>query len=179
MINEVRPGDVLVCRGAGSWTAKLIEIGAVLAGQPSASHIAVVHHVDAAGTLWCVEGRPGGAGWKDAKAYLSARSTVTNAAQPKTKAQRDRVCAVIRALIGTPYDWDAIAQDAVAALGLPALWAEKWNGQVPAHVVCSSLAAYAYGQADLAAPGGADGPHVTPADWSRFVEDKGWNPGAR
>ena len=42
-----------------------------------------------------VEGRPGGAGWRDARDYLTSKWTLTNAAQPKTAEQRDAVCATM------------------------------------------------------------------------------------
>jgi hypothetical protein len=171
-----QPGDVLVIDGTTD-TAKLIELGAVLAGEPAASHVAVLHHTDGAGVPWSIEGRPGGVGWADARAYLRDPRTVTNVLQPKTQPQRTQVCALAVKLLGTSYDWlGGIAEDAFNALGLGALWAEKdpATGLVPGHVVCSSLAAWAYDRTGLAAPHPADWRHVTPGDWAAFCLAAKW-----
>lgn len=62
MTGRVQPGDVLVTR-SGGWQARLIRLGAALRDKPNlSSHVAVVHHTDVKGTLWVLEGRPGGAG---------------------------------------------------------------------------------------------------------------------
>lgn len=168
------PGDVLAVRSTG-WAARLIRFGAALRDQPNLSnHVAVVHHKDAQGTLWCIEGRPGGVGWRDARDYLSSSQTLTNSAQPKTQAQRDAVCATMLAMIGTAYDWQAIVADAGDAFGLDIAWLPDFRtGQVPAHVVCSSLAAYAYSENGLAHPAG---PHraAEPADWDSFILTQAW-----
>jgi len=82
-VTAVQPGDVLAVRGGGL-AGKLIRLGAAFRGQPNLdAHIAVVHHTDEHGTVWALEGRPGGVGWRDAKAYLASPWTVTNAGQPK------------------------------------------------------------------------------------------------
>ena len=138
-----QPGDVLVTRSNSVFGA-LIRLGAALKDQPNLSnHVAVIHHTDKTGTVWVIEGRPGGVGWRDARDYLASRWTITNADQPKTAAQRSLVAQAVHAALGTPYDWAGIERDAAEALRLPDLWAEKWDGKVPAHVVCSSLAAWA------------------------------------
>ncbi len=167
----VRPGDVLVIAGT-SGTSKLIEAGAVLEGEPAASHVAVFHHPG-----WVIEGRPGGVGWADATGYLRDPRTVTNAVQPKTGPQREQVCGLAVKLLGTPYDWaGGIAEDAMKALHLPELWASKdpATGLVPGHVVCSSLAAWVYDRAGLAAPLTHDWQHVTPGDWAEFIIRAAW-----
>jgi hypothetical protein len=165
---KVAPGDVLAVR-TGGMAASLIRFGAALRGEPNLdNHIAVVHHADRAGTTWCIEGRPGGVGWRDARAYLASPWTVTTAAEPKTGLQRQAVCEALEAAIGTPYDWKGIAADAAQAIHLPDLWQEKWDGQVPGHVVCSSLAAWAYMKAGLAYPVASDLERTTPADWTRM-----------
>ena len=171
------PGDVLVVCGTGAG-AKAIEIGAVLVGNPAASHVAIYHHSDANGTPWCLEGRPGGVGWRDASDYDRDPRTVTNAAQPKTDTQRENACHWAEKLIGTQYDWlGGIAEDTLAALDLKALWKpEPDTGTVPCAVVCSSYAAWVYGQVGLAAPDPADWRHVTPGAWSAFIEREGWGP---
>jgi hypothetical protein len=79
----------------------------------------------------------------------------------------------MEALIGVAYDWRAIAADAFTSfhLRLPG-WDPQWRGTVPAHVVCSSLAAYAYAKAGLPCPAGDRS--VTPGDWDSFVLTKAW-----
>lgn len=160
-----QPGDILAVRSTGL-AGRLIRFGAAIRDEPNlVNHIAIVHHADAHGTLWCLEGRPGGVGWRDARDYLASRWTVTNIAQPKTGTQRQAVTSGAEALIGTSYDWEAIAADTAQALGVD--WAPTWHGNVPGHVVCSSLAAYLYGRAGLARPAGSR--EVTPADWLTFI----------
>ena len=168
------PGDVLAVRSTG-WAGRLIRLGAALRDQPNLNnHIAVAHHRDAKGTLWCVEGRPGGAGWRDARDYLASKWTLTNSAQPKTQEQRDAVCATMTAMIGTAYDFAAILADADHAFGLDSAWLPDFKtGQVPGAVVCSSLAAYAYSKNGLQHPPGDDR-QITPADWTSFVLTQAW-----
>jgi hypothetical protein len=171
---DLLPGDVLAVRTSGI-AGFLIRLGALIEREPDLdNHIAVVHHTDAAGITWCIEGRPGGVGWADAATYLSSRWTVTNALQPKIPAQRDLVCSAMMAAIGTPYDWDAIANDAAQMLHLPELFAERWDGQVPGHVVCSSLAAWGYMKGGLAYPEIHDMPRTLPADWEDFDVNRLW-----
>ena len=168
---QVQPGDILVIDGTTD-VSKLIEVGAVLAGEPAASHVAVFHHPG-----WCIEGRPGGVGWADANAYLKDPRTLTNAVQPKNAKQRQAVCDLAVKMLQTPYDWvGGIAEDAMRALRLPQLWEEKdaATGLVPGHVVCSSLAAWVYDKVGLAAPHPKDWQHVTPGDWSLFIAKAAW-----
>ena len=174
-MTEPQPADLLIVSGT-SWASKLIEIGAILRGRDPASHIAVMHHTDAHGVPWCIEGRPGGVGWRDARDYLSDSRTVTNAAQPKTPAQREQVCALMVKMLGVAYDWQGgIAADAAMALNLPRIWAPDENGKVPGHVVCSSLAAWGYDEAGLASPAPpAKWETVTPGDWRTFIEQQHW-----
>lgn len=168
----VLPGDVLAVRTSGLAGAA-IRLGAALRGAANLSnHIAVAHHTDTHGTLWVLEGRPGGVGWRDAGAYTASRWTLVNSAQPKTDAQRAAVCKVMEALVGTAYDWAGIAADAGADLHLDTAWLPSWHGTVPAHVVCSSLAAYAYGKAGLPCPAG--GRQVQPGDWDQFILTRAW-----
>jgi cell wall-associated NlpC family hydrolase len=172
---QLAPGDLLIVDGTAG-ASKLIEIGAVLDGDPAASHVAIYHHTDAHGTAWAVEGRPGGVGWRDAHDYDTDPRTLTNAAQPKTPAQRTEICMYAVKLLGTGYDWiGGIAEDAALALHLPQLWTpDPASGQVPAHVVCSSLAAWVYDRAGLDAPGRGDWEHVTPGAWALFIGQRGW-----
>ena len=120
-------------------------------------------------------GRPGGVGWRDTRDYLTSSLTLTNSAQPKTQAQRDAVCDTMTALITTGYDWAAIAADTEHAFGLSTAWLPDFRtGQVPGHVVCSSLAAYAYSKNGLTHPPGKDR-QITPADWDTFILTQAWN----
>ena len=172
MTTAVQPGDVLAVR-SGGLAGAAIRLGAALRDQVNLSnHIAVVHHTDEHGTVWALEGRPGGAGWRDAKTYLASPWTVTNAGQPKTPGQRETVCATMTAMIGTAYDWQAIVADAAGAFGLSGIWHPAWDGTVPAHVVCSSLAAYGYGKAGLECP--KDGRETTPAEWVDLIMANRW-----
>jgi hypothetical protein len=143
------------------------------------NHVALVHHLDAAGTLWGIEARPGGVGWIDMDSYLGDPYTISNAEQPKTQAQRDKIVEVTASLLQTPYDWTAIAADAMKAIRADRLWRAKGydSNAVPAQVVCSSLADYVYATVGLANPGMVDGDGVrftTPADWDLFIDTKAW-----
>lgn len=170
----VEPGTVLVTRSTG-FAGWWIRFGAALRNKPNlGNHCAVVHHRDEAGTLWCIEGRPGGVGWRDAKGYLASKWTMTNAAQPLTGPQRVNICKQVEALLGTEYDWQSIAADALSDLGmtLPG-WDAKWkDGEVAGQLVCSSAAAYAYGKAGVPHPPGDRG--CQPADWNEWILTRGW-----
>jgi hypothetical protein len=172
-VTAVQPGDVILVR-TGSTAAAAIRLGAALLGRPNlANHVAVIHHTDAHGTVWALEGRPGGVGWRDAKTYLSSPWTIANPRQPKNAAQRQAVCGVMLAMIGTAYDWAGIAADTLGAFHLDRLWRPAWkDGTVPGQVVCSSLAAYAYARAGLTCPPG--GREVTPGDWTELIMANKW-----
>lgn len=175
MLPTLGPGDVLVVRTPDRrcWdraASYLIRLGAALRDRPNLdNHVAVYHHTDAAGTPWGIEGRPGGVGWVDLRQYDNPW-LLTNAAQPKTDAQRHLVCQAAVGLLGVGYDWAAIGMDTADALGLDHLWrvAEDWGAKPPGHVVCSSLAAWAYQHADLDRPPGRM-MTTTPGDWSEFI----------
>jgi hypothetical protein len=173
-----KPGDVLVVRTGGA-AGRWIRFGAAIRDESNLdNHVAVIDHVDTGGTVWAIEGRPGGVGWVDAANYFSGENgkyALTNRKQPKSTVQRNDICAVVRQLLKAGYDWDAIAQDAIIDLGLPDLWAEKWHGTTPAHVVCSSLAVWAYHKVTLDAPTQEDMRHIQPADWSDWIIQNGWN----
>jgi hypothetical protein len=169
----VRPGDLITTRGKGLGSA-LIRFGAALGDKPNlVNHVAIVHHTDKAGTTWCVEGRPGGVGWRDATAYLASRWTISNADQPKNDRQRKTVCEGAVKMLGTDYDWAAIAADAGDPFGLGGLWQLRWGkAGVPGQVVCSSFAAYLYAKAGLGHPEGER--RVAPADWLALWIQRGW-----
>lgn len=174
-VETVDVGDVLVIR-TGGWGAALIRLGAWLAHEPDQwNHVAVVHHKDSAGVWWGIEGRPGGVGWVDVRGYLNDKRTISNAAQPRTPAQRLMVTSTVQQMLGTEYDWVGIGADACADLSLPALFAQDWKGGgAPLHVVCSSLAAYAQRKAGLHYPLIHPDRFCQPDDWAAFIEKAAW-----
>ena len=178
-MDTLLPGDVIVVRTPdGNWldrlTSRLIRFGAALRDESNLdNHVAVVHHTDAAGTTWAIEGRPGGVGWVDVAEYDNGYF-LSNAAQPKTDQQRAKVCTAAEGMLGVAYDWAAIGMDAAEALGLNGLWKSNvWGEKPPAHVVCSALAAWVYGDVGLAEPR-KPWRTCTPADWAEFVMARGW-----
>lgn len=176
-------GDVVLTRSRpknfwGKLAVRAIRLGAAIHDQPNIwNHVAIVHHIDDTGTLWGVEGRPGGVGWVDMRNWVNDGWVLSNADQPKTEDQRAQIAAASEALIGTAYDWSGIAIDAGRAVaGLWAtLWPEKWHNYraAPGHVVCSSLADWVYGKVGLGSPR-ADRA-CTPADWAQYILDRGWD----
>jgi hypothetical protein len=176
---DLAPGDVVLTRSKG-WVGWIIRFGAALLDRPNMrNHVIVVHHVDEGGTLWGVEGRPGGVGWVDMSAVLRSRTVLSNAAQPKDLHARTIVTEALEAAIARPYDWGAIARSAAEALRLDVLWQHgrefSEDGSVPGGVICSALADWAYEKARLASPGGTGRTrYTTPADWDWFIQTKGW-----
>jgi hypothetical protein len=167
------PGDVLVVR-TGGIAAQWIRFGSMLLQKDDLeNHVAVVHHIDAAGTTWGIEGRPGGVGWVDCSSYLHNAFTLANYGQTKTIAQRLAVCATMEKILGTKYDWQAIAEDGVEDLHIPDPWRERWGpgNVVPGHVVCSSAAVVGYEGTGLAYPECLDPAHIQPCDWADFIVD--------
>lgn len=177
MINtkDLKPASILVICGGSSVVAESIEIGAVFDGEPAAHHVAVVHHIAPNGVLWGIEGRPGGVGWVDCAKYIAHPLTVANTSQAITDEARMSIAVIMEAMIGTAYDWAAIAEDGgqifSRKFGLADIWHEKVDGKLPGHIVCSSLAAYGYDRANLPCPSPRDYRHVTPADWEKFILD--------
>ncbi len=174
----LEPGDVMAVRTGDSFADKMIRLGAALRGRPNLdNHIVIVHHLDKANTLWGIEGRPGGVGWVDVSRYNNPY-LLANTAQPKTAEQREAVCKYAVGLLGTPYDWDAIIADAMQSIGAGLLWRTRsWQEAdgPPAHVVCASLAAYAYHKVGLTEPTDIRWSRfVTPGDWCRFIIEKEW-----
>ncbi len=173
---KIAVGDVWSVRTTG-WAARLIRFGAALQDIPSLdNHVVVVHHQDANGRWWGLEGRPGGVGQVDLARYLHNPYTVTNAGQPKTDEQRYGIAVGAEALLGTPYDWVGIVADGMDAIGAPHLWAQNWGGLgPPAHVVCSSYAAWLNELHGLERPVRRSARGTTPGDWTAFDLDHGYN----
>lgn len=168
-LTGLAPGDVIAVNTHTPGITELIQTGGILTGETGMDdHIVIVHHFTD-GVPWGIEGRPGGVGWADLRRYMNEPHSVGNVSQPKSDAQRAMVVKASETLIGTPYDWAAIATDTLAALHLPDLFAENWHGNgAPGHVVCSSLAAYLYGQAALSHPVVHSERRTTPPDWTEF-----------
>jgi hypothetical protein len=143
--------------------------------MPLYNHVIVASHVDLAGTYWGIEGRPSGVGMVDIGPLLKRRDTLTTEAQPMTPGQGYAVAAGVDAMRGTPYDWTAIALDAMETVGAPALWRmNEYDGVpgVPVQVVCSSLAAYWRMKVGLPTPKPTSGKwrRVTPTQWAKFIQ---------
>lgn len=182
MMLQLQPGDIVVVRTPGLF-AWIIRFGQMLQGKPDLqNHVAMFHHTEK-GVNWYLEGRPRGVGWMPFRAdddlYAGSPWSLSNAAQPKTDAQRAAVCAKMRGMLGAPYDWEAIEGDAAMALHMPELWA-KWGSSkvMPGHVVCSSSAAWAYKEEYLAAPELGGGRFTEPSDWAEFIMTEGWKTAA-
>lgn len=166
-----RPGDLLIVHDPGIW-AWWIRVGAWLRRQPHQwNHVLVVHHVDAAGTLWGIEGRPGGVGWRDlhASGYLTDTRTLStarlwaNATTEQLTLMRDGA----QALLGTHYDWPAIIADGLRCVDPIWRLRDQWGPGAPGALVCSSMADYIAEQVGLRNPT-ADR-LCTPADWAQLI----------
>ena len=172
----MEPGDIVCTRNPKGFTARMIRLGAALLDRPNTvNHVIVVSHRDPAGTLWGIEGRPGGVGYVDMKNAVRSPYTLNNGKQAKTEEQRQMVVHVAKGLIGTPYDWQGIIADGMKAIHAQELWCSSWKGQVPAQVVCSSLADWVYDKVGLESPGAVFDRTVTPGDWADLITVRRWN----
>jgi hypothetical protein len=179
-------GDVLAVSTGNSAAAELIKIGEVLRGLDGLDNHVVVVHNKTGGRWFGIEGRPGGVGYAPIDKYLRNPRTVCNYAQPKTDAQRTRIAKRAEAMLGTAYDWRAIAAYAFRVLQIPLLYEANWRIPVPGttskdyragtpdHVVCSSYAAWLYAAEGLPHPSVGMERYCYPADWTRFIIDKVW-----
>lgn len=178
-VTKLGPANVLVLSGSRAIALEAIEIGSVLDGEPSAYHVAVVHHKATDGVLWGIEGRPGGVGWVDCAKYISNPATIANTGQPISDENRMGISVIMEAMLGTPYDWAAIAEDGgemfARQFHLKDIWHEKVNDKLPGHIVCSALAAYGYLRKAQPCPQPKDYRHVTPGDWLKFINDNGYD----
>jgi hypothetical protein len=169
-----KPGDVLTVKTSGL-AGKLIRLGEALGDKPNtANHIAVFHHYSG-DVPWGLEGRPGGVGWADLRGYLANPFTFNNCGQPgRDDAHRATVADLASRMIGSAYDWQAIADDTLRAFRMPDLFASTFHGVVPGHVVCSSYAAFLYERAGWEHPQVPDR-DCEPADWTAFIIERGYN----
>lgn len=177
---EVGVGDVLVTREGPWFVSAAIRLGARLAHLPTyVNHAIIVHHTDAYGTVWGLEGRPGGVGWRDLTDVLTWSMTNANNEQPKDMRQRYLLAIAAESMLRTPYDWKTIEEHTRAAL-LERLWRRsdriEWvEGERPGHVVCSSYADWCYEKVGLANPGGEKLTRLTtPGHWDKFIMEKEW-----
>lgn len=179
MTKQIRRGDVLCTRSENGWGAKVIRFGAALLGKPNVvNHVAIYMGMSRDGKDRVIEAQPGGVGWRDAHKYMKDNWTIDNREQPKSAEQRDQIVEAAKAMVGTPYDWVGIGQNAMEAIRAPDLYrSEAWeNIDTPEQVVCSSLADWVYGEVGLANPGKTQkGDRITtPGDWAEFIVTKAW-----
>lgn len=163
-----------------TWLGRILRVGAGFDDSVNGwNHVVVASHRDCTGSFWGVEGKPSRVGEVVIDRRLVDRWSLANWQQPKTDRQREAIVEVVRGMLGRPYDWTAIVRDAMATIHAPLLWAMKgWgsNVGVPTHVVCSSLATYAYRQAGVPAPAGVEGGGrwCTPWHWAQWVIREEW-----
>lgn len=176
----VNVGDIVCTREGKWWISGAIRLGARLLGLPAfVNHVIIVHHFDNVANRWIgIEGRPGGVGWVDLTDRLVNPLTNANTEQPKREEHRYLIAKAAESLLGAPYDWNAIAEDARIAARLWLRTAEEWPEEaVPGHVVCSSFADWAYEKVGLANPGGSSMTRfTTPGHWDRFIIGREWSP---
>ncbi len=177
----LKPGDVIVVPQGNFWLRLLIGIGEGLRGHSfkysKYGHVIVVHHVDEIGRLWGVEATPTGVGWRILDTF-DGHFGLSNAEQPKTCAQRDRIVALLGKAVGSRYDYSAYIRLALEAIGITPQWTwlnEYSDTEVPPSWVCSALADWEYEQIGLANPGGGSITRfTTPDEWAKFIDKKEW-----
>jgi hypothetical protein len=182
--DDLQPGDVLLTRYDG-WTGRVIRFGAALreliTRRPSPNlrnHVIGVTHRDLLGVLWGIEATADGVTDVDLTRRLRSAWVISNREQPKTPAQRAEIVRILRAMKGTPYDWEAIVGDGFDSLGIDKFWRPAQfpqDGRLPLATVCSALLDFAYESATVASPGQYDGARfTTPADWDSFITTRAW-----
>lgn len=183
------PGDVLAVSAGPWWCRKVIELGERMRGLPAADdrvdHVAIVTHLDSQGRWMGIAGQPGGVGPCDCTPYLQAPLTRTNFWQPKPAEGSPEMNAFLASCaksLGIAYDWISIAEDGLDALHLHDLsdWIDplwRWpgpGGQLPGHVVCSSLAAALYEKAGWPHPDIGSERICEPAAWWGWNDQHQW-----
>jgi hypothetical protein len=195
MTVQAAPGTVLAVWTSASFASDMIRVEEALLGRPAvANHVVIVTHQDQLGRWMGIEGRPGGVGPADCTGYLGDTRTRGNYAQVQLLAraagtawprQRDAFLASCARSLGIGYDWCGIAEDGLDALHLDDLSREidplwRWDpGQLPGHVVCSSLAAALYEIRGWRHPGTGHERNCSPADWWDFSDRQLWAQPAR
>jgi hypothetical protein len=167
---SLKPADVFAVRVSGA-EEDIIEFGEGLMGKPNLDdHVAIMHHWDGL-VPWGLEGRPGGVGWVDMRKYIGHPYTFNNCLQPgRTDAQRAEVATRAQSMLGTKYDWNAIADNVLKAFHAPELWARNFSGdKAEGQVICSSYAEYLYEVEGWSRPVTSDDRDTSPADWTNFI----------
>jgi hypothetical protein len=181
------PGDVLAVWTGSGLAEDLIRVGAAFSGKPAvANHVVIVTHQDRLGRWMGIQGQPGGVGPVDCTPYLSDPRTKSNHDQPRPndRSQQATFLACAAKALGLSYDWVAIAEDTLTAIGLSDLsraidhlwrWPSKHN-LLPGHVVCSSLAAMLYDlpEVNWAHPDMGAERHCEPCDWWQWSNAQAW-----
>src|ERR1700745_863869 len=139
MPDPPKPGDVFTVQTSGD-VSDTIKFGEAMQGKPNLdNHVAGMHHWD--GDIpWGLEGKPGGVGWVDMRAYIGHPMAHKHCPQPyPLDSERAVVSNDAQEMLGTKYDWEAIGGDSFAALHVK-LYHLTWpHGLVPGEVVCSSF----------------------------------------
>jgi hypothetical protein len=178
MVTPVQPGDTILTRGS-SWTSEWIRRGAALLDKPNIhNHAIFVYRRDELNVLWGIAAEADGVKQVDLTGTLRSRWLLSNADQPKTPAQREQLCAVMAAAVGTKYDWGAIVHDGLEALRIDHFWRRAEfpeDGRLPYGTVCSALVDWGHERVGLANPGGNTVTRYTsPGDWDQFILTRAW-----
>lgn len=186
MTIQVAPGDVLAVLGSRGMFSKLIRFSAWLQRKPDhIDHVVIVTHQDRAGRWLGISGQPGGVAICDLSRYLNDPLTNSNNAQPRPddEGQTQAFLASCARSLGIAYDWVTVVGDTLGAFHLKDLSADieqlwQWptaGGELPGHVVCSSLAAMLYEHVGWDHPDLGNERVCQPADWSAWNEHQAWN----
>jgi hypothetical protein len=173
---QVGPGDVLAVAGSNDLFAKAIRVFEKIGGRPhDVNHVVIITHQDDQGRWMGIAGQPGGVGPADMTKFLTQPQTNTNHFQPRPndRGQLATLLASCAKSLGIAYDWVGIGADLADNLhvhdlaeAIDQLWA--WptkDGQLPGHVVCSSLAAKVYALVGWDHPTAGEERLCEPGDW--------------
>lgn len=188
LLLDAAPGDILAVWTGAHDVENAIRAGEAFHGLPAvANHVAVVTHQDKLGRWMGVWGQPGGVVAGEVTHYLTDSRTRSNHGQPRANdhQQLPTFLASCAKSIGLSYDWVGIGEDVLTDLHLANvaklidhLW--RWPttpGDLPAHVVCSSLAAILYEIVGWAHPEIGHERQCQPADWWDWNDRQLWTPG--